>query len=196
MRPLSIAAIIASLLLPASAVAGPEGTFHVKGVNPDDGSDYTGTVKVARKGDVYRVVWNIGSDQTVGIGLGIRIVDGQMVAGPASDKDTGISIAYASGKTPGNATYTEFSDGTWRGVWAFKGYKTISTEEWIPTVRQIATKSVDVVKSRTKPWKAADVASEVDKTRTGDVKSEDTAVSETPIRVISSPLPSSVGPKS
>ena len=34
-------------------MAGPDGLYHVKGVNPDDGRDYTGTVKIVRKGEVW-----------------------------------------------------------------------------------------------------------------------------------------------
>lgn len=191
MRPMSIAMILASLLLPATAMAGPEGSFHVKGVNPDDGSEYTGTVKVFRKGEVYRVVWKVAGDETVGIGIGLRIVDGQMVAGPASDQDTGIAISYASGKTPGNATYSEFSDGTWRGVWAYKGYKNVSTEEWIPTVRQVAAKSFTTFKARTTPVKTTVVTPDAQEAKVDEVKVEDT-----PIRVMPSPLPASASPKS
>lgn len=191
MRPMSLAVILASLLLPASAIAGPEGTFHVKGINPDDGSDYTGTVKVVRKGEIYRVVWTIDNDQTVGVGMGIRIVDGQMVAGPATDRDTGIAISYAAGKTLGNATYTEFSDGTWRGVWAYQGYETVSTEEWIPTVRQVAVKSFTTSKVKESHLKTTAISPDVQDVRIDEVKA-----SETPTRVIPSPLPASASPKS
>lgn len=196
MRPMSIAVLLASLLLPATAVADPAGTFHVKGVNPDDGSEYTGSVKVIRKGEVYRVVWKIGNDETVGIGIGIRIVDGQMVAGPASEQDTGIAISYASGKTPGNATYTEFSDGTWRGVWAYKGTKTVSTEEWIPTVRQVAAKSFTTFKPTVKQIQTTDVTPDTQEATLDAVKIEDVKAADTPTRVMSSPLPASASPKS
>jgi hypothetical protein len=191
MRPMSIAVILASLLLPTAAIAGPEGTFHVKGVNPDDGSDYTGTVKVVRKGEIYRVVWKIGNDQTVGFGLGIRIVDGQMVAGPASDQDSGIAISYAAGKTLGSATYTEFSDGTWRGVWAYQGYRNVSTEEWIPTVRQVAAKSVTAFKAKAKPVQTTVIAPDAQEAKIDEVEA-----ATTPTRVIPSPLPASASPKS
>lgn len=189
MRTTSIAAILIALALPAAALAGPDGTYHVKGVNPDDGRDYTGTVKIVRKGEVYRVVWQIGDDKTVGTGLGLRLVDGQMVAGPASDADTGISISYSSGDSVGNATYTEFTDGTWRGVWASTGDKSISTEEWVPTVRQIKAKSYSAVKTTTRPVK----------TKTSDMQAaeiEDAKVEPTPARILSSPIPASASPKS
>lgn len=189
MRPKSIAAIVAILILPCTAMAGPDGVYHVKGVNPDDGKDYTGTVKIVRKGEIYRVAWKIGDHQTIGMGVGLRLVDGQMVAGPASDSDTGISISYSSGSTFGNATYTEFSDGTWRGVWAYKGYKKVSTEEWIPTVRQIAAKSFTAFKPRVKRVRPAE-------SRVEEAKVEDVKVDHAPARVMSSPLPASASPKS
>ena len=184
--------MLAVLMLPAAAMAGPEGVYHVKGVNPDDGQDYTGTVKITRKNELYRVVWQIGNDKTVGIGLGLRLVDGQMVAGPASEDDTGISISYASGETPGSATYTEFSDGTWRGVWAYKGYRKVSTEEWIPTVRQIKAKSFVAFKPKRKPVVTDPVAT----SRIEEAKAETIRVETTQIRVLPSPLPASASPKS
>ena len=192
MRPKSIAAILAALMLPSIALAGPDGIYHVKGVNPDDGKDYTGTVKIVRKGDIYRVVWKIGDSQTVGMGLGLRLVDGQMVAGPASDDDTGISISYAADSTFGNATYTEFSDGTWRGVWAYKGYKKVSTEEWIPTVRQIKAKAFTAFKPKVKPVRVLQsVESAMEEAKVENAKAE-----ETPARIMSAPLPASASPKS
>lgn len=192
MRPKSIAVIVAALMLPCTAVAGPDGLYHVKGMNPDNGQDYTGTVKIARKGEIYRVVWKIGDNETIGMGIGLRLIDGQMVAGPASDDDTGISISYSSDSTFGNATYTEFSDGTWRGVWAYKGYKKVSTEEWIPTVRQIKVKSFTAFKPKIKPVKKIQaVAPQVEEAKVDDAK-----VQETPARVMSSPQPASASPKS
>jgi hypothetical protein len=191
MRALPLAGILMSLMLPATALAGPEGLFHVKGVNPDDGRDYTGTVKIVRKGEIYRVVWKIGDDETVGVGVGLRLIDGQMVAGPAGEADTGISISYAAGDTPGNATYTEFTDGTWRGVWAYKGYKKVSTEEWVPTVRQIKAKSFVTFKPKVQP-----VTTEVADTTSEPAMAEDVKIKATPARLMSSPLPASASPKS
>ena len=189
MRTMSIAAILIALALPVTALAGPDGSYHVKGVNPDDGRDYTGTVKIIRKGDIYRVVWQIGNDKTVGMGLGLRMVDGQMVAGPASDADTGIAVSYTSGDSIGNATYTEFSDGTWRGVWVSKGDKSVSTEEWIPTVRQVKAKSFSTVKPKTTVLRSA-------RSDTQEAKAEDAKVEPTPARIMSSPMPASASPKS
>lgn len=189
MRTMSIAAIILALALPGAALAGPDGTYHVKGVNPDDGRDYTGTVKIVRKGEIYRVVWTIGQDETVGMGLGLRLIDGQMVAGPASDADTGIAISYGSGDSLGNATYSEFSDGTWRGVWASKGDKTVSTEEWIPTVRQIKAKSLSTVKRETKILRST-------KPDVVEARIDNPDKEQTPVRILSSPMPASASPKS
>ena len=179
-----LATTIAAFIMPGLAYAGPEGVYHVKGLNPDTGGEYTGTVQVARKDETYRIVWKIAGAETVGVGIGLKIVDGQMVAGPASDADTGIAISYSSGKTPGNATYTEFSDGIWHGVWAFKGYRKVSTEEWIPTVRQIKVKSIDLVVARKK------------KTVAEPVKVEEARSDLRPATRLSSPLPASASPKS
>jgi hypothetical protein len=179
-------------MLPSIAMAGPDGVYHVKGVNPDDGKDYTGSVKIVRKGEIYRVVWKIGSNQNIGMGVGLRLVDGKMIAGPASDDDTGISISYSSDSTFGNATYTEFSDGTWRGVWAYKGYKKVSTEEWIPTARQIKVKSLAAFKPKTKPVKKLQVAQQ----ELDEAKVEDVTVQDTPARVMSAPLAANASPKS
>ena len=189
MRMMSIAATLIAFALPALALAGPVGTYHVKGVNPDDGRDYTGTVKITRKGETYSVVWQIAGSETIGVGLGLRLVGGQMVAGPASDADTGIAISYSSDDGMGNATYSEFSDGTWRGVWASGDDRKLSTEEWIPAVRQIKVKSDPVFKPKTEALKSA--RSEVQ-----EAKVEDIAVKQTPARIMSSPMPASASPKS
>ncbi|UVC11400.1 hypothetical protein IHQ71_12970 [Rhizobium sp. TH2] len=178
-----LATAIAAFVMPGLACAGPEGVYHVKGLNPDTGDEYVGTVRVARKDETYRIVWKIGDDETIGVGIGLKIVDGQIVAGPASNADTGIAISYSMGKTPGNATYTEFSDGTWHGVWAYKGYRKVSTEEWIPTVTQIKVKSVDMIAARKKDTAVKPVRME--KVRT-DVRPA----------LLSSPLPASASPKS
>lgn len=191
MRPKLLAAVMAALLLPCTALAGPEGLFHVKGANPDDGQEYTGTVKVTRKGDVYRVVWKIGTDETVGIGLGLRLVDGQMVAGAATDADTGIAVSYASGDTPGSATYTEFADGTWRGVWAYKGDKTVSTEEWVPTVRPTSAKTATAHEPKVEA-----AGKDPADARIEQAKADETKMEQTPIRALTSPLPTRASPKS
>ena len=191
MRPKSIAAIVAALMLPCTAIAGPDGVYHVTGVNPDDGKDYTGTVKIVRKGEIYKVIWKIGSNETIGMGVGLRLVDGQMVAGPASEADTGISISYSSESSFGNATYTEFSDGTWHGVWAYEGYKKVSTEEWIPTVRQIKAKSFSTFKPKINAGKKNPTnLSQIEEAKVDKVNDG------TPARVMSSPLPASASPKS
>jgi hypothetical protein len=186
MRPLSIAVVLASLMFPASALAGPEGTFHVQGVDPEDGNDYTGSVEVIRQGEAYKVIWKIDGEVTNGVGLGLRLIDGRMVAGPASDQDTGIAISYLSDDAPGNAIYTEFSDGTWHGVWAYEGHNKVSFEEWIPTVRQIKVKSLDTVQRKDKQETTA-----VQATAVSDVEAN-----VVPARRLSSPLPANASPKS
>ncbi|MGV3552876.1 hypothetical protein [Rhizobium sp.] len=187
MRPTSIAIVLASILLPATAMAGPEGTYQVKGNNPDDAGDYTGKVEVTRKGEVYQVVWKIGDDETVGVGIGTRIVDGRMITGPASDADTGISVSYVSEETAGNATYTESPDGRWRGVWIYQGATTVSTEEWTPDLPKVANDQRD---------NGAKLSSKSRAAKIDDAASEDIKVNDTPKRTMSSPLPANASPKS
>ncbi|MBX9457214.1 MAG: hypothetical protein KL863_14955 [Rhizobium sp.] len=189
---LTLTAFLACLLLPGTAVAGPEGSYHVKGVNPDDGSDYTGTVKVVRKGELYAVTWQIGSNATTGTALGLRVIDGRVATGPAGDDDTGIAVSYVSGDTIGNATYAEHSDGTWHGSWAHRGARKVSTEEWIPMVRQIRAKLPAVVALPNQVELRRRAATPVVATADAD----DSAYHATPVRTISSPLPARAGPKS
>jgi hypothetical protein len=46
-----------------------QSTFAVEGTNPNEGSAYTGSLKLARKGDSYDVVWKIGKDTYYGVGI-------------------------------------------------------------------------------------------------------------------------------
>ncbi len=59
----SLALILMTLLPAGMAFADPVGTWRVRGVNPDTGSEYTGTVRVNRTGDTYSVFWKIGGTE-------------------------------------------------------------------------------------------------------------------------------------
>jgi hypothetical protein len=181
MRAVSIAVLVATML-PAVALAGPDGAFTVKGVNPDGTTEYTGKVKVERQNQVYRVTWTIAGEETIGIGLGVQMIGGRMVAGAASDQDTGIAISYISNETAGNATYTEFPDGAWRGVWAFDGTDTVSIEEWIPADRPL----------KKQPPATAD-ESQTSVSSSEQIKLDE--IKTTPTRVIPSPVPMNASPK-
>ena len=144
----SIAAAMLVFALPSVALADPTGTFDVRGLNPDNGGEYTGTVQVTRTGDTYKVVWKIANDQLSGIGVGLKMVDGKIVLGPASPDDIGISIAYGSGSSFGTVVYFEQPDGRWHGIWAYDGWDHISTEDWFPKNRKPVAKAETKVKKQ------------------------------------------------
>jgi hypothetical protein len=141
MRLKSIAIAVLALMLPATGWADPAGTFDLRGVNPDEDQQYTGTVTVTRTGQTYHVVWEIGGQGIVGTGVGLKLVDGRIVMGGASEDDVGISIAYGSGASFGTVVYFEQPDGTWHGIWAYDGWDHISTEDWFPRKRKVVSKT-------------------------------------------------------
>lgn len=120
-RMLISAMIIAGL--PSVASADPTGRFTVVGDNPETGKQYTGTVTVTRTGETYDVVWSIAGSDVIGTGLGAKFVgNNRFRVGPASKDDIAISVGYSSGGNSfGIAMYFEQPDGTWRGVWTYKG---------------------------------------------------------------------------
>lgn len=128
----SIAAACLMLVTPALAWADPTGTFDVKGVNPNNGKEYTGTVTVARNGETYSVVWNVGGAEYVGTGLGAKFIGDRFQMGPASADDTAISVGYVSQSTFGMAMYFQQPDGVWQGVWTYGGSDKASPENWVP----------------------------------------------------------------
>ena len=105
------AVVLASTVL---AVADPVGSYNVKGANPS-GTSYSGTVKVERTGQTYRVTWDVGSQTYVGTGIG--------------SKDF-IAVSYRSGSQTGLALYSQDSDGKWSGVWTYADGRQIGTESW------------------------------------------------------------------
>jgi hypothetical protein len=132
MRIRSIAVAFLMLAAPALAWADPTGTFQVKGINPDNGQQYGGTVKVVRNGETYNVTWNIGGQEYVGTGLGAKFIGDRFQMGPASPDDTALSVGYISGNSFGMAMYFLQPDGTWQGVWTYAGSNKASAENWLP----------------------------------------------------------------
>jgi hypothetical protein len=113
-----------------AAIAGPEGRYTVSGTNPGGGA-YTGTVRVARTGETYEVIWDIGGTRFTGSALGAAPVKGNSVMGPASDSDNVLAVGYVSGtRNFGLAYYVEQDDGTWQGIWTYGGSDRIGTEVW------------------------------------------------------------------
>ena len=128
----SIALSCLILAAPALAWADPTGSYAVKGLNPDNGKEYTGTVDVVRNGETYSVTWSIAGTTFVGTGLGAKFVGERFQMGPASPDDTAISVGYVSGKSFGMAMYFQQPDGTWQGVWTYGGSDKAAPENWIP----------------------------------------------------------------
>ncbi|MDO6963096.1 hypothetical protein [Rhizobium alvei] len=125
-------AMLAFTLLPGLALADPSGTYNVRGLNPDDGKEYTGTVEVSRTGETYTVVWEIAGTKFVGTGLGAKFNGDRFEMGPASPDDTAISVGYISSNSFGMAMYFQQEDGSWQGVWTYGGSKKAAPENWTP----------------------------------------------------------------
>ena len=118
------------ITLTLSALAGPEGTYTVRGTNPGGQGEYSGTVSVRQTGQTYSVIWNVGGVKYTGTGLGAENSRGYSTMGPASSSDSSIAISYISDGTFGLAYYVEQDDGTWRGIWTYGGSDKIGTEIW------------------------------------------------------------------
>jgi hypothetical protein len=118
------------ITLTLSALAGPEGTFTLRGTNPGGQGEYSGTVSVRQTGQTYSVIWNVGGVKYTGTGLGAENSRGYSTMGPASSSDSSIAISYISDGTFGLAYYVEQDDGTWRGIWTYGGSDKIGTEIW------------------------------------------------------------------
>ena len=96
------------------ACADPVGTYSMTGSNPETGSPYKGQVSVIQTGDTYRVVWNVGQQQIIGVGMLYKNF---------------FSVAYRLGNAAGIAFYTEEGN-DWAGVWALIGGSKLGTERW------------------------------------------------------------------
>jgi hypothetical protein len=143
MRPSSAVLALLIALGPSVALADPVGKYQLRGTNPDNSGEYAGTVSVTRTGDTYKVVWSIGDTQTIGVGIGGRMVGEGYQMGPASEEDSILSVAYKSGDTVGTAIYYEDPDGVWRGAWAYDGSTQSATESWTPTKKKKKQVAVD-----------------------------------------------------
>lgn len=133
MRAVALLSPCAVILMPALALADPTGTYTVTGRNADSGSTYQGTVEVSRMGATYKVVWTIAGKQSVGTGLGSHFEHGDtIITGPATDKDSGLSVGYISKDSYGIATYYRQPNGSWSGVWTYGGSQRVTSEIWTP----------------------------------------------------------------
>jgi hypothetical protein len=102
-------------LFGAVAWAGdPVGSYDISGSNPGGGSAYTGTAKVEKTGETYKVTWEVGGTRFVGTGLG----DSRF-----------IGVSYRTGNNTGLALYAPAGDG-WEGVWTYADGTQIGKEKW------------------------------------------------------------------
>lgn len=109
-----VVGVLVLLLSVGWALADAEGTYELSGVNPGNGSKYSGMVVVQRTGDTFQVTWTVNGQQIIGIGIG---------------KSDYLAVSYRSGNTIGLAVYTESSDG-WIGIWAPAGGRELGSETW------------------------------------------------------------------
>ena len=112
----TLAALVAALVLSCTlAFAGdPVGRYSVVGTNPGNKGQYSGTVRVERTGQTFRVTWDIGNQTFIGTGIG---------------SDKGFAVSYRSGNQTGLAIYGAKGD-NWEGVWTYTGGQNIGGEVW------------------------------------------------------------------
>ncbi len=108
---LAAAALLGSIA--AACAADPAGTYDVSGRSPG-GSSYTGTVRVQKTGQTYKVVWVIGNSRYIGTAIG--------------DKDF-LAVTYSSSGDTGLALYAAEGD-NWKGIWTHAGGTTMGAEHW------------------------------------------------------------------
>jgi hypothetical protein len=112
---LIIGTVLALVLTVASSLADPVGTYRVSGINPGNGSTYSGTVTVKRNGDTFLLAWTIAGSRQIGVGIG---------------KDDFLAVSYRSGDSIGIAFFRADENSGWEGIWAPLGSQTLGTEKW------------------------------------------------------------------
>jgi hypothetical protein len=123
----------ALIATPTLALADPTGSYKVVGRNADNGNTYTGTVEVSRTGPTYKVVWDIDGKKSIGTGLGSHFDNPTTVStGPASEKDSALSVGYVNKDSFGIGYYYRRADGSWTGIWTYGGSQHITSETWTP----------------------------------------------------------------
>jgi hypothetical protein len=108
-----IAGCVAVALTGTAALADPAGKYDVAGTNPS-GSTYSGTVRVQRTGDTFKVTWTVGGTQYDGTAIG---------------DDDFLAVSYVSAGSSGLALFSEQGD-EWKGIWTYAGGTKIGTEVW------------------------------------------------------------------
>lgn len=111
-------ATVALALMASPVIAKGPGKYAVKGTNSADKSTYTGTAVITKTGDdSYKIISVVGDEKFEGYGIG--------------DDDI-LAVTFAGGGNTSVALYVAQPDGSYKGVWAFKGDKKVSTEILTP----------------------------------------------------------------
>lgn len=119
MRSYFIAGLCLALLGTASPVlAKGAGKYKVQGINSEDNSKYSGTATITKTGkDSWRVVSTIDGDKFDGYAIG--------------DEDI-LAVTFTGNGSTGVALYVAQPDGSYKGIWGFKGDSKLSAEELTP----------------------------------------------------------------
>jgi hypothetical protein len=96
-----------------TAAAQMTGQYKIEGKNPD-GSSYSGTARVEKTGDTWRVTWNIDGTRFVGTGIG---------------SNEAIAIGYRNGSDTGVALLGKEGD-EYGLVWTYIGGRQLGVERW------------------------------------------------------------------
>ena len=91
------------------------GLYEVQG--RQGAGTYKGAAEVSKDGDVYRVIWTIGSERFAGTGF---VTDGVF------------SVVYVANRQtrPGLVSYRIGTDGSLEGRYTILGSKSLLTENW------------------------------------------------------------------
>jgi hypothetical protein len=111
-----VALVVAFVLSSTLALAGdPVGRYRLTGTSPGSKARYSGSVRVERTGETFRVTWEVGNQTFVGTGIG---------------SDKGFAVSYRSGSQTGIAIYGANGD-NWDGVWTYTGGRDLGSEAWV-----------------------------------------------------------------
>ncbi len=114
MRFVPVTALAVCLFAAAAWAGDPVGTYDVSGSNPGGGSAYSGTARVEKTGETYKVTWDVGGTRFVGTGLG----DSRF-----------LGVSYRTGSNTGLALYAP-TDSGWEGVWTYADGTRLGKEKW------------------------------------------------------------------
>jgi hypothetical protein len=114
MRQVLAALAVLLVTLSAALASDPAGFYLASGTDAATGGAYSGTVRVERTGDTYRVTWIVGNTQYDGTGIG---------------NNDFLAVSYRAGNITGLALYGAKGD-NWEGIWAYAGGRRLGTETW------------------------------------------------------------------